>query len=145
MSQVPDTAFLTTIAERVSEVQMRYFDRLESSAIESKGRHRDLLTVADRESEEVIIRTIRERFPDHAILAEETGAHDLAQGRGADDASEAARFRIEAMGLRVDYVAVRDPDTLKPLHGPVKTARVLAAIHLGKTRLLDNVSVPPNN
>jgi len=49
------------------------------------------------------------------------------------------------MGLRVDYVAVRDPDTLKPLHGPVKTARVLAAIHLGKTRLIDNVPVPPND
>jgi len=72
-------------------------------------------------------------------------ASDLAQGRGADDASEAARFRLEAMGLRVDYVAVRDPDTLKPLHGPVKTARVLAAIHLGKTRLIDNVPVPPND
>jgi pantoate--beta-alanine ligase len=69
-------------------------------------------------------------------------ASDLAQGRGADDASEAARFRLEAMGLRVDYVAVRDPETLKPLHGPVKAARVLAAIHLGKTRLLDNVPVP---
>jgi len=72
-------------------------------------------------------------------------ASDLAQGRGADDASEAARFRLEAMGLRVDYVAVRDPDTLKPLHGPVKTARVLAAIHLGKTRLIDNVPVPPDD
>lgn len=72
-------------------------------------------------------------------------ATDLAQGRGADDASEAARFRLEAMGLRVDYVAVRDPDTLKPLHGPVKTARVLAAIHLGKTRLIDNVPVPPDD
>jgi len=72
-------------------------------------------------------------------------ASDLAQGRGADDASEAARFKLEAMGLRVDYVAVRDPDTLKPLHGPVKTARVLAAIHLGKTRLIDNVPVPPDD
>lgn len=72
-------------------------------------------------------------------------ASDLAQGRGADDASEAARFRLEAMGLRVDYVAVRDPDTLKPLHGPVKTARVLAAIRLGKTRLIDNVPVPPHD
>ncbi|MGK2922735.1 MAG: pantoate--beta-alanine ligase [Methyloceanibacter sp.] len=72
-------------------------------------------------------------------------ATDLAQGRGADDASEAARFKLEAMGLRVDYVAVRDPDTLKALHGPVKAARVLAAVHLGKTRLIDNVPVPPDS
>lgn len=69
-------------------------------------------------------------------------ADDLSQGRGADDASEAARFKLEAAGFRVDYVAVRDPETLAPLHGPVKTARVLAAVHLGKTRLIDNVAVP---
>jgi pantothenate synthetase len=37
---------------------------------------------------------------------------------------------------------VRNPDTLKPLHGPVKEARVLAAVYLGKTRLIDNVPVP---
>jgi len=71
-------------------------------------------------------------------------AVDLAQGRGADDASEAARFKLEAVGFRVDYVAVRDPETLAPLHGPVETARVLAAVHLGKTRLIDNVAVPLN-
>ena len=70
-------------------------------------------------------------------------AADLAQGRGADDAAEAARFKLEAAGFRVDYVAIRDPETLKPLHGPVATARVLAAAHLGKTRLIDNVPVPP--
>ncbi len=64
------------------------------------------------------------------------------KGRGADDASEAARFKLEAAGFRVDYVAVRDPETLKPLHGPVTAARVLAAVHLGKTRLIDNVPVP---
>ncbi|MEZ5827597.1 MAG: pantoate--beta-alanine ligase [Hyphomicrobiales bacterium] len=69
-------------------------------------------------------------------------AEDLAQGRGADDAAEAARFKLEAYGFRVDYVAVRDPETLKPLHGPVKRARVLAAVHLGTTRLIDNVPMP---
>jgi pantoate--beta-alanine ligase len=70
-------------------------------------------------------------------------AQDLAQGRGADDASEAARFKLEAAGFRVEYVAVRNPDTLKPLRGPVKEARVLAAVYLGKTRLIDNVPVLP--
>jgi len=69
-------------------------------------------------------------------------AADLAKGRGADDAAEAGRFKLEAAGFRVDYVAVRDPETLKPLHGPVNKARVLAAAFLGKTRLIDNVPVP---
>ena len=70
-------------------------------------------------------------------------AADLAKGRGCDDAVVAARFKLDAAGFRVDYVAVRDPDTLKPLSGPVKRARVLAVAYLGKTRLLDNVPVPP--
>jgi pantoate--beta-alanine ligase len=70
-------------------------------------------------------------------------AADLAKGRGCDDAVVAARFKLDAAGFRVDYVAVRDPDTLKPLSGPVKRARVLAAAHLGKTRLIDNVPAPP--
>jgi len=69
-------------------------------------------------------------------------AANLAQGRGAGDAAEAGRFKLEAAGFRVDYVAVRDPETLKPLSGPVKQARVLAAVYLGKTRLIDNVPVP---
>jgi myo-inositol-1(or 4)-monophosphatase len=74
MTQHPDTKILTTIAERVSDVQLRYFDKLQTGQIESKGdRHRDLLTIADSESERVIIDTIHERYPGHGILGEETG------------------------------------------------------------------------
>jgi pantoate--beta-alanine ligase len=72
-------------------------------------------------------------------------AASLARGEGADAACVAGRFKLEAAGFRVDYVAVRDPDTLKPLSGPVKRARVLAAAYLGKTRLIDNVPVPPTS
>jgi histidinol-phosphatase len=36
---------------------------------------RSPVTAADRDSESAILATIRERFPDHAVLAEETGAH----------------------------------------------------------------------
>jgi pantoate--beta-alanine ligase len=70
-------------------------------------------------------------------------AADLAQGRGCDDAVVAARFKLDAAGFRVDYVAVRDPDTLRPMFGPIKRGRVLVAAYLGKTRLIDNVPVPP--
>lgn len=69
-------------------------------------------------------------------------AQDLEQGRGCDSAIVKARYKLEGAGFRVDYVAVRDPDTLKNLEGPVKRARVLAAAYLGQTRLIDNVPVP---
>ncbi len=45
------------------------------SQIDKKGAF-DLLTEADTESEKKIITTIREAFPDHAILAEESGASE---------------------------------------------------------------------
>ena len=90
------------------------------------------LSPAERKTAPILFKTIGEV------------ASGLAQGRGCDDAAEAGRFKLEAAGFRVDYVAVRDPDTLKPLSGPVKPgARVLAAAYLGKTRLIDNVAVPP--
>jgi pantoate--beta-alanine ligase len=79
----------------------------------------------------------------HQIISEVAVA--LARGEGADAACVAGRFKLEAAGFRVDYVAIRDPDTLKPLSGPVKRARVLVAAYLGKTRLIDNVPVPPTN
>ena len=45
------------------------------SQIQKKGAF-NLLTEADTESEKKIITTIREAFPDHAILAEESGASE---------------------------------------------------------------------
>jgi pantoate--beta-alanine ligase len=41
----------------------------------------------------------------------------------------------------VDYVAVRDADTLEPVSDATRPARVLAAAWLGSTRLIDNVAV----
>ena len=79
----------------------------------------------------------------HQTISEVAAA--LARGEGADAACVAGRFKLEAAGFRVDYIAVRDPDTLKPLSGPVKRARVLVAAYLGKTRLIDNVPVPATN
>jgi myo-inositol-1(or 4)-monophosphatase len=42
-------------------------------SVEAKG-HADVVTDADKASEAIIIGAIRERFPDHGILAEESGA-----------------------------------------------------------------------
>ena len=43
--------------------------------IDFKGRT-DLVTDVDRESEELLIKRIQNRYPDHAILAEESGAQE---------------------------------------------------------------------
>jgi myo-inositol-1(or 4)-monophosphatase len=51
-------------------------------APEKKGRI-DLVTEFDRRSEALLLSRIRERFPEHAILAEESGVHAGADGAAA--------------------------------------------------------------
>lgn len=69
-------------------------------------------------------------------------ASNLMSGQSAEDAERWGRAELEGAGFRVEYLTARDPDTLQPVHGPVKTARLLAAVRLGRTRLIDNLAVP---
>lgn len=52
-----------------------------------------------------------------------------------------ARQDLEAHGWRVDYVEVRQAQTLEIAHAGEKNLVVLVAARLGKTRLIDNVEV----
>lgn len=70
-------------------------------------------------------------------------AAEVAAGQTIELALESARAAIEAAGFRIDYLEVRDPKTLELLSGTVGEARILVAAFLGKTRLIDNVPVPP--
>ncbi len=62
-------------ARRAGKVIMRYHDQLDRLAVESKGRN-DYVSEVDRRAEEEIIGVIRSAYPDHAILAEESGKQD---------------------------------------------------------------------
>ncbi|HEV2263694.1 MAG TPA: pantoate--beta-alanine ligase [Stellaceae bacterium] len=70
---------------------------------------------------------------------------DVARGFAGGDAAAPDRG-IEALlaggFTKVDYLAVRDAETLDPPR-PSRPARVLAAAWLGRTRLIDNVALTP--
>jgi pantoate--beta-alanine ligase len=71
-------------------------------------------------------------------------ASELADGRPATEAEAAARSALEAAGITaIDYIEARDAEDLHRLGpGPVTgPARVLAAIRIGRTRLIDNMAV----
>ena len=51
---------------------MRYLVKLDKLKIEIKG-HNDYVSEADRAAERAVIDTIHKHYPDHAILAEESG------------------------------------------------------------------------
>ncbi len=59
-------------ARRAGKIIMRHYERLERIAVESKGRN-DYVTEVDRMAEAEIIGVLRSAYPDHAILAEESG------------------------------------------------------------------------
>ncbi len=63
----------TEAALAAGEVLQAYWGKLES--IVEKGRPGDLVTEADKEAEAVIIEVIQRHFPEHSILAEETGQY----------------------------------------------------------------------
>lgn len=61
----------TEAAMAAGAVLQAYWGNLEE--IQEKGRAGDLLTVADKAAEEEIIKILQRHFPQHAILAEESG------------------------------------------------------------------------
>lgn len=80
----------------------------------------------------------------HRVLTE--SATHIASGAGAGFKAvlaDATGKLIEAGFRAVDYVACVDPETLQPLaaYDPGRGARLLAAAHLGRTRLIDNIAV----
>ena len=60
-------------ARRAGEVIARAVPRLDSLEVTAKGRH-DYVSDVDRSAEREIIAIIRKHYPQHAILAEESGA-----------------------------------------------------------------------
>lgn len=68
----------------------------------------------------------------------------LRAGGEADGVLTAARSRIAEAGFgSIDYIELRDAETLEPIAGLARPARLLAAVWLGKARLIDNVPVLP--
>lgn len=69
-------------------------------------------------------------------------AADLQNGAAAAAALETARAAILAAGFAsVDYIELRDADTLAPLERLDRPARLLVAAWLGRARLIDNIPV----
>ncbi len=75
----------------------------------------------------------------HAAL--QAVADELARGGQAAPALGTARDRLENAGFRIDYVALVDGPTLRPLEASNSDARLIAAAWLGSVRLIDNIAI----
>nr|USU33900.1 pantoate--beta-alanine ligase [Methylobacterium sp. OTU13CASTA1] len=75
----------------------------------------------------------------HAVLS--AIATGLAAGAEAEPLVAGGRAELEAGGFSpVQYLEVRDAETLEPATRASRPVRVLAAAYLGRTRLIDNVA-----
>jgi pantoate--beta-alanine ligase len=69
----------------------------------------------------------------------------IAQGAAVADALQKAREALAKAGFDpVDYVELRDSETLRPMDVLDRPARLLAAARIGRTRLIDNLPVLPS-
>jgi myo-inositol-1(or 4)-monophosphatase len=59
-------------ARRGGTILIRYLNKLDRLKVEKKG-HNDFVSDADRAAEEAVIEVIHKHYPEHAILAEESG------------------------------------------------------------------------
>ena len=74
-----------------------------------------------------------------------TAVQRLEAGESAERITADARAELEMAGFdAVQYVEVRNAETLAPLTNLDAPARVLAAVMLGKTRLIDNWPALPS-
>ena len=64
--------FAIKVAKEAGAIQMKYFGNITST--KKKSTNIDLVTKADIESEEYIINQINKEYPNHSILAEESGS-----------------------------------------------------------------------
>jgi pantoate--beta-alanine ligase len=64
------------------------------------------------------------------------------EGGDLRDCEAMGAAELRAVGFdSVDYVAIRDAETLAPVSGLARPARILAAAKIGRTRLIDNMAV----
>ncbi len=66
----------------------------------------------------------------------------MAQGETASAAITWGRAALDSAGFdRIEYLEVRDAETLAPIDGDTRNARVFVAAHMGETRLIDNLAL----
>lgn len=71
-------------------------------------------------------------------------AQAIVEGGDVAEVLERARTRLAAAGFDpIDYVMLCDAESLTPIAALDRPARLLAAARMGRTRLIDNLPVPP--
>jgi myo-inositol-1(or 4)-monophosphatase len=106
---------LVTIAVRAARaagnIITRSLDRLDTIQVDSKG-DKDFVSEVDRRAEEEIIKIIHRAYPDHAVLAEESGASDGAEYEWLIDPLDGTTNFLHGFPQFAVSIAIRNRDKL---------------------------------
>ena len=92
-------AFATDVAVRAGRILLERYERVER--VDHKSA-KDVVTEVDHLSEALILAAIRERYPDDAILAEESGEHHAVKGE-APTLARGRTWVIDPLDGTVNY------------------------------------------
>lgn len=122
-------ATCVSCARAGGRVLMDYWGRQRDYAVREKGRN-DFVTIVDREAETAIVRIVRERFPDHSILAEESPPSEGRVGyRWYIDPLDGTTNFIHGYPLFAVSVGVSDPQGMRAaaVYDPLRDEMFTAA------------------
>jgi len=103
-------------ARRAGETIARYANRLDTVGVTVKDRN-DFVTEADQAAEDEILRTIRRAYPNHAVLAEESGASGDSEITWIIDPLDGTTNFIHGIPHYAVSIAVRERGRLE--HGVI--------------------------
>jgi myo-inositol-1(or 4)-monophosphatase len=90
-------------ARKAGDVIMRYMNRLHQLEVRSKDRN-DFVTEVDLRAEAEIIEIIRNAFPDHGILAEESGRTNSKNGAKNSDGDDEFIWIIDPLDGTTNFI-----------------------------------------
>jgi pantoate--beta-alanine ligase len=141
---LPDVAYFgQKDAQQVVVIRRMVADLNLSARIEScpTVREPDGLAMSSRNA----LLSREERRRARALSTALDAARQLAKGgeRSAETLLEAARAAMEPFGVKLEYVALVDPETLEPVQELAGAALLALAARVGEVRLIDNAVLEP--
>src|SRR5690625_5234311 len=117
-------------ARRAGQVINRASLRIERLYIDKKG-PKNYVTEVDREAEQIIIDTLKQAYPEHDILAEESGLLRAVAGNGTEQEGDDIGSSSEMQSTAAEYQWVIDPldGTTNFIHGFPNYAISIGLLH----------------
>jgi myo-inositol-1(or 4)-monophosphatase len=127
-------------AHAAGDLIVRYIDRIEGLDVNSKGRN-DFVSEVDKQAEAIIIDHIQKAYPNHGILAEESGKHGDDSYQWVIDPLDGTTnflhgFPQFAVSIALRHKGILDQAVIyDPLRQELFTASKGAGAHLNNRRI----------